>query len=264
MGRATAIVVLAAAFTLGLGLSAFAQEVPPEEETETPETVDISLPTVIGEKVEIQLRPGEILTGVVKGRRVEIQRGAQYVPAENRDIPGAGIRIYYAFGLNGYLFVPYSTVKEIKFLGRLTDEESERISRMLVEEMRKAKTDQARVVEELAAKKAARKAKESGEEDEGEAEDVGGAADSGSTPVNTTRPAPSGVSAEEKQVRAKEIKMLLKRFPPGEWKPSRLDEIKKRAIILDIYPSEEEREFMDKYDLWLEGYEIWVRSNGDK
>jgi len=200
---------------------------------------------ITGEKVQIELELGYTLNGIVKGARAEVMQGTRYVAAEGRDVPGAGIRVYYAFGLNGFLFVPYHTVKDIAFKGRLTNEEGVQLAREIREERERSARARERAIAEFEAKKrAAREAAEKAEDEEA-GEEGGPRAGAGDSP--------------EDEERAKKIRDLLQRFPPEKWKPSRLDEIKRRRVILDIFPNEEEKEFEANYDLWLEGFELWKK-----
>ena len=226
------------------------------------DTAEEELVAVTGEKIEVLLREGDTLEGVVKGSRAEVMVNGRYRKAKNRDVDGAGIRVYYAMGLNGFVFVPYATIENIEFQGELSADEGIMIARRIAAERRQSEQDRVRIAEELEAKKRARK--EAAEKEKAEAEGVAedGAEEAGKKDDRTSGK-DGGEKAGEAKLsdadRAKKIRDLLTKYPPEEWKPSRLAEIKDRKLILNIYPNEAERGFMENYDLWLKGYEIWQK-----
>ena len=204
-----------------------------------------------GERAEIRMRNGVVLTGVVRTRQYEILHGTRFESASSPDAPGAGIRLYYALGLNGFFFVRQDSVAEIRFLGTLTQEEIDQIGVEMTDARERAEKDRARAVAEMAAKRAAAKDRAAGETEEGEA------SAEGSTPPGASAPeVPKRLDPEQ----LAKMRELLKRFPPTQWKPSRLDEIKKRMVVLDTFPSEEERVFIENFGLWNEAYELWAAS----
>jgi hypothetical protein len=198
-----------------------------------------------GERAEIRMRNGMVLSGVVKGRSFEVLRGSHFYPAESADEPGGGIRLWYALGLNGFFFVRHDSVEEIRFLGALSEEEVAKIAADLEDAKARGEMERIRIAAEMAAKKVAAK-----EDGEGEAQEP--------APAPAAEEAPKRLDAD----RLQKVRDLLKLYPPSEWKPSRLEEIKRRIVILDVFPSEEERGFIDNYDLWLEGWRLWRESQG--
>ena len=146
MGRTILAVLFAALLFGSLTGPVWAQEEPaPEEKKPAPDGLkpapseDQPAPAgetprakaakpVAGEKVEIRLRPGVVLSGVVRGVRIETMRGGRYFPISDSEARGAGIRVYYAYGLNGFIFVPYDTISKIKFMGALSEEEGLKIA----------------------------------------------------------------------------------------------------------------------------------------
>jgi hypothetical protein len=256
MTRHLSSAVLVMLAILLLGLPAVAQE-PPKPKPEKPQepaaagqpatirplesdlSEELTIAPVTGEKVEIQVRPGVVLKGVVKDHRCEVLTPeGRYAQVESDEVPGAGVRVWHAMGLDGFIFIRYDSLKEIAFHGKLSQEEGMALARRIHEEMRRAAEEKRVAIAEMATRREEAKA----------------------------RKAAGKVEAEEAVVeeeilgegrRAVEIKALLKRFPPPEWRPSRLAELKKRALILDIYPNDEESAFIDNYELWFEGYEIW-------
>ena len=262
MRFAATVGLLAAVLSLGLAVPALAQGTPaPKEEKAGARASEQKLEPVTGEKVEIILRSGVPIRGVVRGHRVELHHDTRYIPSADRKARGAGIRVFYAMGLNGFIFVPYSTVDEIEFRGTLTEAEGLELAKSLKNENDRAEKERAAAAAEMELKKAAAVA---AAEDKAAAEKA--AAEKPAPKPEEVTPSIGGgkqsdpLAAIEDSNRMFNIRELLKRFPPAEWKPSRLDEIKRRAIILNIYPSGEESAFMEKYDLWLEGYELWKKA----
>ena len=45
---------------------------------------------------------------------------------------------------------------------------------------------------------------------------------------------------------------LLAKFPSDEWGAKRIEEIQHRSVINGIFPSTDEQEFIDNFDLWKE------------
>jgi hypothetical protein len=231
-----------------------AQPVKPVAEPAEP----VELKPVTGEKVWVRLKNGDTINGVAKGQTVEVHRGARYVKAKSKDDPGAGIRVWYVSGMNGFMFFPYATVEKVEFQGLLTEDEGIEIARLIEYEQRRSERERIRVAQELEAKRLAREAEKKAEEE------AAAAAEAGEDEATaSTKPGKGGAKDEGKaraqtnQERATKIRERLRRFPPEKWKASRLAEIKDRQLILNIYPSDEDRAFMESYDLWLEGYEIW-------
>jgi len=235
-----------------------APEKPAEEPAVDPEAPEEELEPVTGEKVEIRLREGDVIRGVVKGARAELlSPSGRFVPAKNREVEGAGIRVYYAMGLNGFLFVPYNTIEDLSFRGALSESEGIDIARRIASERRRSEADRIRAVQELEAKKRAAAEKKAAEEAAAAEGAEGEEAPAEKGPAKPVAAKGAEEAPQSDADRAAKVRELLKRFPPSEWKPSRLAEIKDRNLILNIKPTAEERVFMENYALWLEGYEIW-------
>jgi hypothetical protein len=257
--KMTALLILT---VLLIGLPAYAQESTKPSEAEKPsspmrgdevdaglsgldETSDFKLAPVVGEKVEIQVRPGVVIKGIMKDHKYEVlENEGNYRSVDSSEVPGAGIRVYHAMGLDGFLFVRYDSLSEIKFLGKLTEKEGLELAKAIQAEMRRAEEEKKQALAEAEARRAAILAEE--EARKSAAEEAGDISEA------------TGESA-----RTEKIRNLLKRFPPPDWRPSRLAEIKKRALILDIYPNDEESAFIDNYELWFEGYEIWQKAQAE-
>lgn len=268
MDRISIAVVLAAILLLAVGTPAFAQESTKPDPakpgadagSEAPEAGDEEekepLAPVTGEKVRVRIRPGVEMSGVVKERQYEVFKENRYIPVDDPETPGAGLRVYFVTGLNGFLFVRADQIIEVTFSGALTREEGLKLAEGLEAEKRRAVEEKALAAAEMQRRRAAAKAAR---------EKAGDGAGASETPGRPPRAAggapgkPVDMSASEKALKIRE---LLIRFPPEDWKPSRLDEIKRRAIVLDIFPNEEESAFIDNYDLWEEGYEMWRKETG--
>lgn len=222
---------------------------------EQPPAEKVELKPVTGEKVWVRLKNGDVINGVAKGQTVEVHQGARYVKAKSKDDPGAGIRVWYVSGMNGFMFFPYNTVEKVEFQGQLTEDEGIEIARLIEYEQRRSERERIRVAQELEAKRLEREAKKKAEEEAATGE--GGEEVAAASTKPGKGEAKDDGKTETDAERAAKIRELLKRFPPEKWKPSRLAEIKDRQLILNIYPSEEDKAFMQNYDLWLEGYEIW-------
>lgn len=238
--RRTVLVFLATAIVIAGSNLALAQD---EAGTDSAKP---AIRRIQGDRVTLRLHTGASFEGVVKGRRAEVLEGRHYRPATSPDERGAGIRVHYTWGLNGYIFIRYAEIKKITFGSALTAEEGDRIARGVEENRQRAAEERILVREELARRKAARLAKERGEEE-----------------VPKEEVAKDGETAEPAKVdeeRATRIKDLLVKFPPDKWKPDRIDELRRRALIMDVLPGPEEREFLSNYDLWLEGYLEWAEA----
>ena len=100
---------------------------------------ELKIAPVTGEKVEIQVRPGVIMKGVVKDHRYEVLSPiGGYVAVESDEVPFAGIRVYHAMGLDGFIFLRYDAISEISFHGKLSQEEGLALARRIHEEMQRA------------------------------------------------------------------------------------------------------------------------------
>ena len=61
----------------------------------------------------------------VEGRLVEVRVRGFFKTAEDAKSPRAGIRVFYYRNANGFIFLPYRTIKEVVVLGKLTKEQKE-------------------------------------------------------------------------------------------------------------------------------------------
>lgn len=207
------------------------------------------LAPVTGEKVWVRIRPGVELSGIVRERHYEVFKNNRYVRAASPEEQGAGLRVFYVTGLNGFLFIRADSIIDVEFSGALTREEGLSIAKRLAEEEKRAEEEKARAAEEMQQRRLAARAAAEGRTE----------GDGGKAPGAGAGKATGGASDK-----ALKLRELLVRFPPKDWTPARLDEIKRRAIILDIFPNEEESAFIENYDLWLEGYEMWKKENAGK
>lgn len=52
---------------------------------------------------------------------------------------------------------------------------------------------------------------------------------------------------------------LLERFPPTDgWKPELVDHLRWRALVLHLYPTPEQREWLANFDAWYVEYVEWL------
>ncbi|MFQ5503397.1 MAG: hypothetical protein ACE5F1_01210 [Planctomycetota bacterium] len=197
-------------------------------------------------KVRVKLRNQEIMTGVVRnGRFVEKPRGLEFVRSE-MTAKGAGIRIWYYNNTNGYIFIPYSRIKTYRVLKRLSDIEVREIREQIV----KAKED-ARARGEARRKKLREKAAEAKKDEE-----------AGDKLEELTKKL-------EEETREKEVEdnllKLVKEFPPEEgWGDEKLKEIHLRRISIGAFPDKKSRRFVEVYQEWKKGYEIWKKQQDAK
>jgi hypothetical protein len=244
-----------------------ASATPAKEEVEAPSPAPSASP-VQGEKVMVRLERGVIIRGVVR-HRAEVMVGSGFRPVEGREVPGAGVRIFYARGLDGYLFLPYESIVEIRFPGKLSDGEGRELAKQLDEGREKAAEDRARAFAEIMAKKAAKELGDAEALGDGEeplaaeaAEESGGAGEStkpeeAKRPEQPEEPAVKPPTPEELE-REKKILALLEEFPPPKWEPERLEDVK-RDLLMELEPTEAEQKFVENYELWLVGYRRWAK-----
>lgn len=182
-------------------------------------------------QVRLELRNGEVLTGIVRaGRFVERRQGRDYVRAEKEE-PGAGMRIWYYNNTSSEIFILYKDIGETAVLRRLSDLElAEHGKKIREEEERVAAAARERARARIQALKERARA-EADPEKEAEAK---------------------AKEAQEREAAARaERAALLKEFPPAEgWGPERVKEIETRKIVLGVFPSKQESRFLELFALW--------------
>ncbi|HYC76774.1 MAG TPA: hypothetical protein VEI02_04010 [Planctomycetota bacterium] len=180
------------------------------------------------QRVAVTLKNGEKLTGIaVRGVLCERLDRGHFAPCEDPKAAKTGIRLWYYRDLDGYVFLENPLVTKIETLGPLSRDQS----RDLVDAVGTAREGREAANRERVAAK--RKAAESRP---APAPDVEG-------PPAEPKPDPNDLTEEERA--------LLAKFPPESgWSPEKFGEIKRRMIVLDVYPNPAEQEFLDHFPAW--------------
>lgn len=193
---------------------------------------------VFHDRVQIILKNGQKLGGVVKNRRfAERADGFNFSAADKADA-GAGVRIWFSRPGQNYLFLPYKDIDSLKTVGRVSDLEVRELEQKLLEEAKaKRETEADERLAELQQKEKARESEREGEEK--------AAAD-----------AKKKEDEKAKKAAVEKAQHLLDRFPPDQgW-----NEDKKKAILAKkanhLYPTDEENAFVKTYDDWVKAVAI--------
>jgi hypothetical protein len=183
-------------------------------------------------RVRVSLQNGETLTGVAKrGVTAEVLEGGRFSETADVALPKAGLRLWYYRDLDGYLFLEYKRIANVEALGSLTREQSKELADAIASAKRVR--DEARRAAEAARKKAEEEAQEGPE----------------------SRPSDEGAQKPQGPELTAEEKALLDRFPPTEgWSPESFGELKRRSIVLDVYPNKNERDFLESFEEWRKAY----------
>lgn len=176
------------------------------------------------ERVAVTLKNGESLLGVApKGVKNERLVAGRFLASQDPSEPKTGIRVWYYRDLDGYVFLEHRQIEKIEVLGRLTAEQSRELAEAIGTARRGA--DEAR-------RRANAKRSESRPTPPEE----------GDEPAPTPAK-PEGLTDDEKA--------LLADYPPEEgWSAEKFGELKRRSIVLDIYPNAKERGFIDRFAEW--------------
>ncbi|HKB14881.1 MAG TPA: hypothetical protein VKF62_02395 [Planctomycetota bacterium] len=188
-------------------------------------------------QVLVHLVNGEKVKGLVRAGTTPEKPGGVlgFVKAKPED-EKAGIRLWYVFGTNSYIFLPMELVKSIETVATLSDVEVKELDKKMEE-------DAARTKAENDARLSALRALQ--EQQAADHELI-------TTLQNLARLEEEAAAAKEKEARMRE---LLAKFPPDKgWVPERLIQIRTR-IVNDVFPSAEEREFVKVYEEWKKAYE---------
>jgi hypothetical protein len=189
----------------------------------------------------VTLKVGRALSGVVTCDKVfERREGASWVPAD-KDAPGAGVRLFFVKDSDGFVFVPTKDMKSAEKLDEVTDREGRDLAKRRADAARRAEDERVRLREkraEAAAAAAAANAPTEAEE----------------TPKAEEHEVPVAVSPEEQLAR---YTTLLTKYPPEKWTPETPKEIEKRRIVMDLFPSDEEKAFLAVFEEWSKAYAAW-------
>ena len=184
------------------------------------------------ERVLVTLKNGETLTGVApQGIKIERLVGGRFLPSKDVRELKAGIRVWYYRDLDGYLFLEHRQVASVEVLDRLTPEQSKELSDAMAAGRRGR--DDARRAATLARR----------------------AAESRPTPEEGDEPAPK---PEAPKPLSETDMAVLAQFPPEEgWTPEKFGELKRRSIVLHVYPNANEQAFLDGFETWRGAFERW-------
>ncbi len=167
----------------------------------------------------ITLAGGESIIGELRGGYEAVRRGV-FTRVDER-APGAGLRVYSPQGATGYTFIARERIVDVT---------------------------------------------------------RGVALEAGTTDRNATRDAWLAWRAKEREaietlralrhaaIEARALAEIppppptwLERFPPSEgWKPDLVDHLRWRALVLHLYPTPEQREWLANFDAWYVEYVAWL------
>lgn len=194
-----------------------------------------------GDRVRVRLKSGGTVEGVVAIRGVWERRdaGSSWVSVQHTE-KSAGIRVWFVGDLDGFQFVPVDEIAELKSLGALSDADRKAIETRRAEAAKSAEDERKR----LAADKAY-------------VADASDKAKSLVAEVEKARLESRALAAGEAkrkldESRAKRWAELLAKFPPDKWSLDTPKEIETRKLIIKVFPSDEELEFLKSYDEWRE------------
>ncbi len=192
-------------------------------------------------RVQILLRNGQTFEGIVKDQQVirDLKDG-RLVLGPRSGLAGRGFRLWYVYETEGYVRIGYNQIREMKALRTLTPNEVQAIHDRLAEQRQTTLADEMerrRVRDERFARREAERA----------------AADE----AKKNQEAEGGVAADS--VRNERYQELLAQFSPEDgWTPERKDEIERRKITVDVFPTKVEQAFLDSFEEWLPAYHFWV------
>ncbi len=188
-------------------------------------------------QVLVHLVNGEKVKGLVRAGTVPEKPGGvlgfvRALPEEDT----AGVRLWYVFGTNSYIFLPMELVKSMETVATLSDVEVKELDKKMEE-------DAARSKAETEARLSALRALQ--DQQAADHELI-------ATLQNLARLEEEALAVRERDAKWRE---LLAKFPPEKgWVPERLVQIRTR-IVNDVFPSNEEREFVKVYEDWKKAYE---------
>lgn len=224
------------------GSSATLPMLPPRAKEEPP-------PEVKGSRFRLKLKNGNVVEGVLpEGLMWEKQgMGGEYDEATETE-KGAGLRLHYALGMEGHIFILRADISEMKDLGALTDEQRLALQKLVLDQRRKAQEEREKAFRaemEKLARAEREQAKKEAEEAKAKAEGK----------VVEKKPAASAAD----EARGDD---LLKRFPAPEWGPKRLKDILQREVVNGIFRNDLEKEFIDNFKLWKDAHDRQLKAEG--
>jgi hypothetical protein len=181
-----------------------------------------------GTHAKVVLNNGRSISGVIRaeGSWERLDAKAGWV-ACGKDDAGASVRLWYAFGGEGFMVIAAKDTKALE-LGDAVD--PNKLSKDIADAEKRATEERERVRKDLAIKKA-------------EWAKQAAMAPKPLTPEQARLKA----LADAADARGAE---LLAKFPRKDWSAERRDEINRRALIMKLMPTADEREFLDNFDDW--------------
>lgn len=170
-------------------------------------------------RVEVRLKNGSNIIGIAQsGRLCERRIRTGYIAAEDKQIRGVGIRVWYYKQQRGFVFLPYRNIDAVTELGAVSAQEIAAL-RSEVEKAEKARLAKAKAkADALAAAKA------------GEL----------TPPVEGTDEKPALTQAQ---------KDLLKEFPTDKWDRERYGKLQTARLLGKEIQGPEKR-FVDVFEQW--------------
>lgn len=202
-------------------------------------------------KVRVTLRNGARFVGVVRdGALYEVKKAdGRFRRVAGPREAGAGFRLWHVADSPGYLWVAHRDVKRFEQLSLMTSKELYAMQKNLRQRAGVIIIPQHR--------------KKVEESEEGESGDA--AKEEAQTPVIGPAPPPGMPEAtedpadEEEEEEKTPGELLLEKFDPADgWLPERRDEIERRKWVLGVFPTPEEKEFLENYPVWKEAYDAWL------
>lgn len=198
-----------------------------------------------GRTATVKLKTGRSLSGAVLADGVWEKRDASGAwSAAKREDAGAGVRVWYVDGLDGYLFVRAADVQDVVVEGAWGDAEKKAQDKLRADAERRAADERKALAEKRARQDAA---------------DAKAAEDASRT---------AGAVAEAKAKAAEEAKIagwkaLLAEFPEDKWKVESPEEIRRRSVVVGVLPNAEERRFLAVFADWKAATE-WKKADDEK
>lgn len=207
---------------------------------------------VTGTLYAVRLKSQRAIRGVVHAKSVYERKDAeQGWVAAKKDEAGAGVRLWYPSLLDGFMFVAAKDIVQFEDLGALSTADGMKIARERVDAGSRAESERRRLKAEAEARRAKEDAASAARaEVEAERKAAG----------EQAKGALESAGAMVPLDRAKRFAELIEKFPPTVWHPDTPKEIERRRVVLDLFPTDEEKEFLSVYAEWREAYEFWRRA----
>jgi hypothetical protein len=207
---------------------------------------------VRGTRYKVTMKTGRTLFGVVVAEKVFERREGLIWNTAEKAAPGAGVRLFFVKDQEGFVFVTSRDLRNAERIGDVTIEEGKVLAQQHIVGARRADEERDRIRKDRAAKEEAAKAKAAAEADQSKA-----TADGAKTPTPAApgaAAAPAAPSAEDQIAR---YTALLMKFPPGRYTPDTPKDIEKRRVVMDLFPTDEEKQFLAVFAEWSKAYAAW-------